>query len=68
MEQKNIKNKEYTRGRVLQVKKENTVSSALALMISKGIDFLGVVDEQEKVVGSITFEAILKNVFRGTRK
>jgi osmoprotectant transport system ATP-binding protein len=68
MEQKNIKNKEYTRGRVLQVKKENTVSSALALMISKGIDFLEVVDEQEEIVGSITFEDILKNVFRGAKK
>ncbi|HNR65225.1 MAG TPA: ABC transporter ATP-binding protein [Atribacterota bacterium] len=64
--QEKIKSKGYIHG--FQVKKENTLSSALSLMISKGIDSLEVIDEQEKIVGSITFEDILKNVFRDTRK
>ena len=66
MTQEDIKNKDYAR--VLQIKKENTVSSALALMISKGIDFLEVIDEQEKIVGSITFEDIFRTSSRRTRK
>jgi len=66
LEQTKTKNKDYRPG--FQIKKENTLSSALSLMISKGIDYLEVIDEQEKIVGSISFEDILKNVFRDARK
>ena len=52
----------------LQVNKEDTVSRALSLMISKGINLIEVIDEQEKIIGSVAFQDIITKVFRGTKK
>ncbi len=52
----------------LHINKEDTVSRALSLMISKGSNLLGVIDEQEKIIGSVAFQDIITKVFRGTKK
>ncbi len=52
----------------LQINKEDTVSRALSLMISKGSNLLGVIDEQEKIIGSVAFQDIITKVFKGTKK
>lgn len=51
----------------LQIYKESNVSSALSLMITKGINVCQVIDEEQNIVGTFTFEDILKKAFSGEK-
>lgn len=55
-------NFDYTKA--IQIEVGDTVSKALSLMISKGTNVLEVIDQQKHIVGTLTFENILMNVFR----
>lgn len=49
------------------VNKESTVSSALSMMLSKGVQSLDVLSEQNNMEGCIAFEDILLKVFVGEK-
>jgi osmoprotectant transport system ATP-binding protein len=56
-----------TRAPAFKITKESAVSSALAMMISKGVRSLEVIGKQDEKIGLITFEDILMNVFAGEK-
>lgn len=48
----------------LSIRKDSSVASALSLMISSGEELLSVTNNLSRVVGSISFDDILRKVFR----
>ncbi len=66
MSQENSEGKEPTK--VFRITKKSTVSTALSVMISKGVKSLEVTNGEEKRIGFITFEDILMGIFTGEKK